>query len=142
MTFAMSPSSKYTGTWHLVPELSIYDLEVAPVFCTYTIAATSIGVQIHVQWLTEFGGQPQEVRFGGPIDGKERPLFEADESGLKTLVLSSPSLNKLDSTVYERGLGETGRILGWRPACCSPRANECYRGDAPKFSGLSTSRKR
>lgn len=115
MTFAMSPSSTYIGTWHLVPELSIYELGVAPACCTYTITATSTCVQIHVQWQTEFGGQPQEVRFGGPIDGKERPLFEADESGLKTLVLSSPSLNKLDSTVYERGVvvASARRVASW-----------------------------
>ena len=64
----------YVGTWHLVPELSLYALGTPPVSGTYEISQSRDGVSFRVRWRLDGDEADRSSEFGGKTDGSRIAL--------------------------------------------------------------------
>lgn len=102
----MDPTDRYLGTWHLVPELSLYEVGPLPASGTYVLSAADGGVRAEVRWTMVADGPEQSTAFGGPADGSPVPLpgGGAAGAGPDAFSLTRVDARTLDSAALREGV--------------------------------------
>lgn len=70
-------SSRYVGTWDLVPEVCVYDEGAPPQEATYRIDEGAGRVSIRLSWRPSASAEVLSTEFAGPVDGDVRPFSAA-----------------------------------------------------------------
>jgi hypothetical protein len=103
-------TSKYLGTWLLVPELCIYQQGDPPSRGVYTIAQSGDEVEISIAW-TARDGTSHEISFRAPDDGTRRPVAGDASSEL--------SIRRIDDLILDSSVYSGDRVLAYARRCAS-----------------------
>jgi hypothetical protein len=106
----MSEADGFLGSWELLPELSLYEVGVAPASGRYEIApAGSAGVEVSIRWTMEAGGPEHATSFGGQPDGQAIPL----EAGAGGAGPDAFSLTRVDSRTLDSAALRQGAVVAF-----------------------------